>query len=236
MGTNSVIYALKLDFNIEQSQYNKLLTKLTHERQCRVKRFRGREDAIRCIFADVLAKYAVHKFSGCKVEEVEKRIGKNGKPILIFPKSVHFNVSHAGRWVVCIVDEEPVGIDIEGIQEIDLDIAKRFFTKDECDYIMQPIKISEQRKRFFQIWTMKECYVKATGEGLSKSLQSFSVCIDNLNVKIIQANSIEQYRKWQFEQCIIDKNYILSAASFKKTEKIIFLESSVFLRESIKIL
>ncbi|MCM3738298.1 4'-phosphopantetheinyl transferase superfamily protein [Bacillus cytotoxicus] len=228
LGSKSIIYALKLDFNIEQTQYNQLLTKLTCERQHKVKQFRDRKDAIRCIFADILARYAVHEFNGCTVDEVEKQIGVNGKPILTFPRNVHFNISHAGIWVVCIVDEQPVGIDVERIQEIDIDIAQRFFTKEEYDYIISSWTTDEQQKRFFQIWTMKECYVKATGEGLSKSLISFSVQFDDQNIPTIIDNSIEQQHEWQFEQHIIDESYILSAASYKKSKKIKFLESYIF--------
>ncbi|MCH7322503.1 4'-phosphopantetheinyl transferase superfamily protein [Solibacillus sp. MA9] len=229
LDSKSIIYALKIDFNIEQTQYNQLLTKLTCERQRKVKQFRKREDAIRCIFADILARYVVHKFNGCTVDEVQKKVGVNGKPILTFPRNVHFNVSHAGIWLVCIVDEKPVGIDIERIQEIDIDIAQSFFTKEEYAYIIYPMTIDEQQKRFFQIWTMKECYVKATGEGLSKNLLSFSVHFNNQYSPTIIDNSIKQQLDWQFEQYMIDESYILSVASHKKSKKIKFLESGIFL-------
>ena len=84
---------------------------------------------------------------------------------------VHFNISHAGKYIVCIVSDEPVGIDIELLKSADLKIAERFFTSDETEYIM----LGEQTLRFCEVWTMKESRIKREGLGLHKPLNSFSV-------------------------------------------------------------
>jgi len=39
--------------------------------------------------------------------------------------------------VVCAVSSKPVGIDIEKIREVDLDIAKRFFQKKRLQIFLQ---------------------------------------------------------------------------------------------------
>ncbi|MEE6450281.1 4'-phosphopantetheinyl transferase superfamily protein [Gottfriedia acidiceleris] len=222
--SRSSIYALKLDFKMDEVLFSQIVKSLTYERQRKVNNFRKREDAIRCIFADLLAKYAIQQFHGCTLDQITIEIGDHGKPIASYPNNVHFNVSHAGIWVVCIVDEQPVGIDVEQIQVVDLEIARDFFMKEEYDFIIDSTDIEGQYRRFFQIWTMKECYVKAIGEGLNKSLQSFSVHYYEQNQPIIHDYSLKQPYPWQYEQWMLPDEYILSAASQTKSKPIIFLE------------
>ena len=43
-------------------------------------------------------------------------IGEHGKPYLQDYPEVHFNLSHAGNRVMCVVSPEPAGCDIEGVE------------------------------------------------------------------------------------------------------------------------
>ena len=100
-----------------------------------------------------------------------------GKPYLMNYPNLKFNISHAGDWIVGVVSENDIGIDVEHIKKMDdlLSIAERFFAKDEYCYIKS---ISDKRKQldtFFLIWTKKESLIKAVGEGLSIPLDSFNV-------------------------------------------------------------
>jgi 4'-phosphopantetheinyl transferase len=69
-----------------------------------------------------------------------------------------------------------VGIDIERARTVhDVDqICERFFSAPEVD-IFRNIGVAQQQQAFFRCWTAKEAFVKATGEGLSRPLDSFSV-------------------------------------------------------------
>ena len=83
------------------------------------------------------------------------------------------NKNNSGSKIVCAIDTKEVGIDVEKIEDIDLEIGKRFFAMDEYQLI-QSQKKDEKLKFFFKIWTLKEAYVKAEGKGLSIPLDSFS--------------------------------------------------------------
>ena len=64
-----------------------------------------------------------------------------------------------------------VGIDIEYVREYDVDIARRFFTREEQDYL----DVSDDKdEAFTRIWTSKEAYGKFTGGGLTDGLK-FSI-------------------------------------------------------------
>ncbi|MEH7621863.1 4'-phosphopantetheinyl transferase superfamily protein, partial [Bacillus thuringiensis] len=66
----------------------------------------------------------------------------------------------------------PIGVDIELIKNAELNIAERFFNNNEISYITE--NTSYQDKRFYEIWTKKEAYIKCIGKGLSMNLNSFN--------------------------------------------------------------
>ena len=67
----------------------------------------------------------------------------------------------------------PLGIDIQRLRPVSPDLYLRFFTKEECEYILS--KSEENRTTaFFELWTLKESYLKATGLGLTLALSAFS--------------------------------------------------------------
>ncbi|MDR0668972.1 MAG: 4'-phosphopantetheinyl transferase superfamily protein [Treponema sp.] len=81
------------------------------------------------------------------------------------------------------MDTQPVGIDIEVLDpslkpgilgpNMKAMIMRRFFTPDERLYIGGSEE--QQRERFYEVWTMKEAYIKKMGLGLAMGLRSFSV-------------------------------------------------------------
>lgn len=94
-----------------------------------------------------------------------------GKPELADGRP--FNLSHAGGYAVLATGDAPLGVDIERLRVVDYPaIANRFFHPDERAFLAsQP----DMQRAFFQIWTCKESYLKATGYGFSVAPASFCV-------------------------------------------------------------
>lgn len=67
-----------------------------------------------------------------------------------------------------------IGFDVEEFRDHSLNVAKRCFCEGEYKYIING-DLENEIKRFFQIWTMKEAYLKATGTGISVPMNSFEV-------------------------------------------------------------
>lgn len=133
----------------------------------------------------------VSSFTVDKVKELAKikwgfvedaQIGKNalGKPFFINYPSCYFNISHSGEHIVIAIADSTVGVDIEIIDKYDSKIRERFFSKEEQKYVLDAEDNKVVISRFFKIWTMKEAYVKYTGEGLKRSFKSFDVMESNL--------------------------------------------------------
>ena len=87
-----------------------------------------------------------------------------------------FNLSHCGNYVVASEGKRENGIDIEESQVHDLELAKHFFNEDEYNKLLQ----QGEEHSFSRIWTLKECYIKTLGKGLSIPLNSFVVRLGEL--------------------------------------------------------
>lgn len=113
--------------------------------------------------------------------DVRIRIGQNGKPEA---DGIYFNLSHAGQVVICAVGDVPVGCDVEQLKKEPRAVAERFFCESEKNYL-DTLGEEERTRAFFRIWTMKESYMKMTGEGLSLGM-------DRIECKL--SESAEIYR------------------------------------------
>jgi 4'-phosphopantetheinyl transferase len=67
-----------------------------------------------------------------------------------------------------------VGIDIEEIKPISLDVAKYMFSMQEYRWLMEQDEAA-RLSSFYELWTLKESFVKWLGIGLSYPLNSFSI-------------------------------------------------------------
>lgn len=172
-------------------EFNEMLSLVSPEKRERIKKFHFFEDARNCLMGDVLSRIEICRVTGLKNRQLEFSVNDFGKPFLVTNQNVHFNISHAGHYIACVVADRAVGIDVEVIKPIDLKIAERFFASDETIYIMSGEKVL----RFYEVWTKKESHIKWDGKGLHKSLASFSVFDTNKHNqptyhKILQSDEV----------------------------------------------
>lgn len=100
-----------------------------------------------------------------------------GKPYLDGQHEWHFNVSHSKSLFVCaLTNAGEIGVDIEQVRPVGdaLAIAARFFSTSEARRL-RLLPQDLQMIGFFECWTRKEAFLKATGEGLTRNTQSVSV-------------------------------------------------------------
>lgn len=100
-----------------------------------------------------------------------------GKPYL--PGSRwRFNLSHCRELVaVAIAEAREVGVDVEAIdaRHATDDVARRVYGPRElAELEAAPDRVT----RFFERWTLKEAWVKATGEGIDDDLPAFELRIE----------------------------------------------------------
>ena len=177
--------------NLSFVEYEKWFTLITDEKKERINKMRFEDDKKRSVVGEMLIKKEVSHITGVSAESITIKTTPNRKPY-IENSVIHFNISHCEDWVVCAIHNNPIGIDIEKIRPINLKIAKRFFTADEQNYVFSGIPKeedfdktadSDMLKRFFEVWTGKEAYLKYKGTGITDSLNTLSVNENNLKTE-----------------------------------------------------
>ena len=103
------------------------------------------------------------------------------KPLI---EGIFFNISHSYEYVVLAFSNNEIGIDIEKIRKVDLNIINGFCTDNEKDYILNS---KDKYKSLFEIYTLKESYFKMLGTDLSniKNVDLINNVKSNLNIKLI---------------------------------------------------
>ena len=167
------VSVVKVNREYLEQHFDELVERLYPERKSRVLAFRRREPAYTSIVAGLLLQTLVEEKFGISPQALVLEKNENGKPTVQGHPAFYFNLSHAGDYVVLAHGDVPLGVDIEQIRTQNLHVAKRCYTEAEYAYVAGDD--SEENHRFFYLWTMKEAYLKLTGDGISVPLNSFEI-------------------------------------------------------------
>ena len=149
----------------------------------RAERFHFDRDRVSYTISHGVLRQLIAQYVGVAPRDVEYVNGPHGKPSLApvcGDTSLQFNMSHtAGLAVYAFGRNRRIGVDVEHIdREIkDRDaIAEGYFSKQEVE-VYRALPEIDKVTGFFNCWTRKESYLKARGDGLSTSLDSFQVTL-----------------------------------------------------------
>lgn len=156
---------------LNQDDFNSMYHLGSLKRQKKINRINFIHDAVNSFFGDIIARLEISKIARLHIDKISFSINPYGKPFLLNNPNIHYNISHSGSYVTCVFSDEEVGIDIEEVKEVNLNISKRFFTIDEYNYVME----KDSKHRFYEVWTKKESRIKYEGLGLYMPLNSFSI-------------------------------------------------------------
>lgn len=205
------IFAANIEENPDRMVYERMITRLPPEEQNRIGRFRLLNDRKRALLGAVLIRSLLCSRTGLKEEQLLLSRGAYGKPFLKGAEDIHFNLAHSGKWVVCILGNSEAGIDVEKMEPIDIRLGKYFFSSLEYAALTE-LSRERQLNRFYELWTLKESYMKAIGKGLAIPLDSFSVVLEKEEIRLEAAAG----GSFSFKQYRIEKGYKLAACSKEK--------------------
>lgn len=142
--------------------------------------FRFDQHRRRYIICRGLLRSILAGYLDAKPPEIHFHYGNEGKPFLR-DCAVRFSVSHSeDRVLYAFSKNHELGVDLEYIRELpDVEmLARHFLTPYEYAGFCNAVPAGRTRA-FFCCWTRKEAYTKATGQGLSLPLDSFSVPMES---------------------------------------------------------
>lgn len=218
---------------LSEELYESYMRLLPAARQERIGKFMRREDAVRSLIPDLYLRLLIYTEKKIPLSEIHFETNKYGKPALPGCPEFAFNISHSGDWTALATDSCEVGVDVEREKEIDMDIAKRFFSPREYEDLMaQPA--SGRLSYFFDLWTLKESFIKAVGKGLSHPLDKFAMVFEGEAVRIIK----EDPENWFFRQYPMKDGYKLAACAKhdnfpQKVERLDLDDVYAFYKETI---
>lgn len=207
---NLNIYAVKIPSALSKKAFSDFVDYIPSHRQDKIRKYVRQEDAIRSLFGQLLLQDVIQKECHILKEDLIFSRNEYGKPYIYNLTDYHFNISHSGEYVVCVTHNQPVGIDIEYIKPISLEIAQQYFSKEEYNLIISQSKMS-QISFFFDFWTLKESFIKAIGKGLYMPLNSFAFSITEEKEFILKINPYPE--RFFFKQYDIDPEYKLSVCA-----------------------
>lgn len=172
----NILIAADVSGLLNDDLFNRAYGTVSAERKAKTDRLRFRKDKNLSLGAEICLIYALHKLGIERLPEIT--VGEHGKPYFKDKNGIFFSLSHSGDFVLCAVSDTEVGCDIEKIAEADPGIARHFFTAAEHDRIASLPDKAAKTKEFYRYWVLKESFLKATGRGLSLSLDKFEINTD----------------------------------------------------------
>jgi 4'-phosphopantetheinyl transferase len=189
---------------------------LDESERTRADRFRFAVDRETYVAAHALTRALLAYVDGLPSTQWRFTVTPAGKPEIapaLGRSGLHFSLSHTRGLVTCaVVLDFDLGIDVEaddGVRDV-FDLAERFFAEDEVA-LLRGRTGDQLRKMFFRIWTLKEAYIKATGQGFARALDSFAFALDPPALRKL-ADSPEDAAGWQFEQFDVTPRHVISLA------------------------
>ena len=131
-----------------------------------------------------------------------------GKPAIVYPHlplNFRFNLSHTkGLIVLAVCIGAEIGIDVEWLYKtgFSMALAEHYFSSVEVK-ALKALPKSKQWLRVFDLWVLKEAYVKARGLGFNIALNSFAYTfIGGDRLKMTFSETLEddsaRWRLWLF--------------------------------------
>ena len=134
---------------------------LNPERRKRAAAMRDEADRLRSVAGEVMAREMLAQRLGCAPAEAPLVYDEDGKPTAP-GTGLYVSVSHSGAYVVCVVDNAPIGVDVETFRDVEDKFMRRVCSETELAYVLRG---GDRERRFWELWTAKEAIFKLTGHG-----------------------------------------------------------------------
>lgn len=182
---------------------------LSVEERTRQGRFRLARERRTYATARALLRCTLTRYADIAAGQWRFATTRYGRPVLAADLWDHtqltFNLSHTdGMITLAVGRSHQIGIDVENTRNIaaPIQIAERFFAIDEVEFLKKT-PASARQELFFELWTLKEAYLKARGSGLTLPLDGFSITFAGrsrlqLSIDPSLGDLPARWRLWEF--------------------------------------
>ncbi|KAF8803909.1 4'-phosphopantetheinyl transferase [Phlegmacium glaucopus] len=206
----AVIYKAHL---FTDTLYQSSLPLVDQESQIRIRRFYRRDDSCRTLIGRLLVRVMLKK-RGVPCDQMRFATTTHGKPYIVAPDldpPIKYNITHDNDLVAMAFtsgdQQNNIGIDVMKVRIPGRESFASFvetvgnqLTPTERHSLNIEVPPSEQLRRFFWMWTLKEAYTKALGLGLGFDFQRVEFDVVNRIVRV--DGQIPQ--GWHFSMFVIE--------------------------------
>ena len=144
------------------------LEEISEQRREQALKFKYEQGQRLCVLAYLLLKQALRERYGITENPVFE-YNEHGKPSIVGHPEIFFNLSHCKEAAICVVSDQPVGVDVEGIREYKESLVNYTMNDEE---IAQIKSAENPASTFIRLWTMKEATTKLIGTGISNDMKT----------------------------------------------------------------
>ena len=178
----------------------------------RAARFHFPEDRARFAFGRGLARRYLSDILSVRDPKLVKfALSDRGRPTLANDESIQFSITHSKELVaVAMTRNARVGIDLECMErKLNLEgLAERILSAEDFRGF-EELPEQEKEAAFFRVWTRKESYLKATGEGITDALKEISVSMRAEEVSFIaDGRDKAGAKKWRMHSLALPADYM----------------------------
>ena len=203
LGPRDVHVRYLLTDSVSDDVHAQALQMLSPDECARAGRFVSSRDRVAFVAAHALLRRALSDHEDLPPDAWTFAQNAHGKPILADRHggiTIGFNLAHTHGLVACVLSRDTdVGIDVESLDHRTdaLGLATRYFSPAEVADLHACAE-GERAVRFIELWTLKESYVKAIGEGLSHPLNTFGFALGSPAILRFEPPAHDDQRAWQF--------------------------------------
>lgn len=205
--------------NGDERLYPCLHAQLTAEEQVRAARYTQASDRLAFAAGRALVRTTLSRIASAPPGGWRFLRGRNGKPQMEPHADLQFSISHtSGMVAAAAAVGRAVGVDVESKSiEISIsEIAKDWFAPSE-QALLASLAGEARREAFFSLWTLREAYAKARGEGLSQRLTQTIFKLEPPAILSSQEGAEEETR-WDF-RFLHQQEHLLAAAVEKRSSE-----------------
>mgnify|MGYP001815623621 FL=1 len=156
---------------------------LAYDETARAHRFRFEQHRLRFMAGRSVMRLLLGDYSGTDPATIRFHYGEHGKPAVAEhgdAPAIRFNFTNSdSRALLAVATDRDVGIDLESLgRDINIPGLVRHILNDSEAREFKRLPETVRRQALLTIWTRKEAWIKALGDGFSRPLKSFSVSVD----------------------------------------------------------
>jgi 4'-phosphopantetheinyl transferase len=180
----------------------------------RANRFIFAGDRQSFVVARGLLRLVLAQYLGENPLRLQFAYGAHGKPALVHPTPICFNISHSyDRLLIAVGAGLEVGVDVERIAaELASEGVSGEFSQAE-QFALANVSADKWLNAFFKCWTSKEAYIKGIGKGLTIPLADFDVCVDPDRSPRLLRPLHRSEGNWSLHRIDAGKEYVATLAT-----------------------